>query len=37
MSHLKIGDKAPNIVSVDQNQEQITLSQFKGRKVVLYF
>ena len=37
MSHLKIGDKAPNIVSVDQNQEQITLSQFKGKKVVLYF
>ena len=37
MSHLKIGDKAPNIVSVDQNQEEITLIQFKGKKVVLYF
>ena len=37
MSKLKIGDTAPVINSVDQNNEQITLEQFKGKKVILYF
>jgi len=37
MTYLKIGDTAPEINSVDQNGEDITLSQFKGKKVVLYF
>ena len=37
MSKLKIGDTAPEINSVDQNNESITLAQFKGKKVVLYF
>jgi peroxiredoxin Q/BCP len=37
MTHLKIGDKAPAINSIDQNGEAITLDQFKGSKVVLYF
>lgn len=37
MSKLKIGDTAPAINSVDQNNENITLEQFKGKKVVLYF
>ena len=37
MSKLKIGDTAPAINSVDQNNESITLDQFKGKKVVLYF
>lgn len=37
MSTLKVGDKAPAIKSKDQNGEEITLSQFKGKKVVLYF
>ena len=37
MSKLKIGDTAPEINSVDQNNESITLEQFKGKKVVLYF
>ena len=37
MSKLKIGDPAPAINSVDQNNEPITLEQFKGKKVVLYF
>ena len=37
MSKLKIGDTAPAINSVDQNNELITLEQFKGKKVVLYF
>ena len=37
ITHLKIGDKAPSINSVDQNGDAITLEQFKGKKVVLYF
>jgi len=37
MTHLKIGDKAPAINSIDQNGEAITLEQFKGKKIVLYF
>jgi len=34
---LKIGDKAPEINSIDENGDAITLEQFKGKKVVLYF
>ena len=37
ITHLKIRDKAPSINSVDQNGDEITLEQFKGKKVVLYF
>jgi len=37
MKNLKIGDSAPSINSVDQNGNTITLEQFKGNKVVLYF
>ena len=37
MSKLKIGDKAPIINAVDQNGNKITLDQYKGKKVVLYF
>ena len=37
MTHLKAGDTAPEINSVDQNGEKITLAQYKGKKVVLYF
>lgn len=37
MSTLKQGDKAPAFTSKDQNGNPISLSQFKGKKVVLYF
>ena len=37
MSKLKIGDKAPKIDAIDQNGNKITLDQYKGKKVVLYF
>ena len=37
MSTLKVGDKAPAIKSKDQNGNEITLAQFKGKKVILYF
>ncbi len=36
-TYLKIGDKAPSINSIDQNGDVITLEQFKGHKVILYF
>jgi len=34
---LKVGDKAPAFKGVDQNGNVISLSDFKGKKVVLYF
>ena len=37
MKNLQIGDTAPRINSVDQNNDRITLEQYKGKKVVLYF
>ena len=37
MSKLQIGDKAPEINAVDQNGNNITLEQYHGKKVVLYF
>ena len=37
MTTLKVGSKAPAINSLDQNGEKITLAQFKGKKVILYF
>ena len=34
---LKAGDKAPEFTAPDQDGNPISLSQFKGKKVVLYF
>ena len=34
---LKIGDKAPDFDTVDQNGNRVRLSNFIGKKVVLYF
>lgn len=34
---LQAGDQAPEFVGKDQNGEEIKLSDFKGKKVVLYF
>jgi peroxiredoxin Q/BCP len=34
---LKIGDKAPDFELLNQNGEYIKLSDFKGKKVALYF
>merc|ERR1711879_817310 len=36
-THLKEGDKAPDINAEDQNGNPIKLSDFQGKKVVLYF
>lgn len=37
MSKLKEGDLAPAIHAADQNGEKITLEEYRGKKVVLYF
>jgi thioredoxin-dependent peroxiredoxin len=37
MITLKEGDKAPAFSGKDQNGKKVTLSEFKGKKVVLYF
>ena len=37
MKHLKVGVKAPEIDAVDELGNQITLSQFKGKKLILFF
>ena len=37
MSELKEGELAPAIEAVDQNGEKITLKEYRGKKVVLYF
>lgn len=34
---LRIGDKAPAITAKNQNGETVKLSDFKGKKVILYF
>lgn len=34
---LKVGDKAPLVLGVDQNGNEIKLSDYAGKKVVLYF
>jgi len=37
MAFLSVGDKAPRFATVDQDGRDISLADFKGRKVVLYF
>lgn len=37
MTQLKIGDKAPAFSLTDQNDKKVTLSDFKGKKLLLYF
>ena len=33
---MKIGDKLPEMLGVDENGKEITLSQFKGKKIIVY-
>ena len=35
--HLNEGDKAPEFTAKDQNGKEVSLSDFKGKKVILYF
>ena len=37
MMHLKEGDKAPDFQGIDQNEKTISLSDYKGKKLILYF
>ena len=37
MSKLQIGDKAPAINAIDQNEKLINLESYRGKKVVLFF
>ena len=37
MSQLKAGDKAPEFTANDQNGKPVSLSDFKGKTVILYF
>ncbi|MCG9911940.1 MAG: thioredoxin-dependent thiol peroxidase [Flavobacteriales bacterium] len=37
MSHVKVGDKAPEIQGIDQHGNAVSLASFKGKKLVLYF
>ena len=37
MTHLKIGDKAPDFSGVDQNGKSHSLADYKGKKLVVFF
>ncbi len=37
MTHLKEGDMAPDFKGADQNEQTVSLSDFKGKKLILYF
>ena len=37
MATLKVGDKAPAITAINQHGQTVSLSDFKGKKVILYF
>ena len=35
--HLKVGDKAPLFNGLNQNSEKVSLNNFSGKKLILYF
>lgn len=37
MTHLKVGDKAPNFEALDQDGNTIKLNDYAGKKLVLFF
>ena len=37
MTHLKEGDKAPEFKGINQDEKELSLSDFKGKKLILYF
>lgn len=37
MTHLKIGDEAPNFSGIDQNEKTHKLEDYKGKKLVVFF
>ena len=34
---MNIGDKAPEVLGINEKGEEIRLSDYKGKKIVLYF
>lgn len=34
---MNVGDKAPEVLGLNEKGEEILLSQYRGKKVVLYF
>ncbi len=34
---IQVGDKAPELLGINEREEEIRLSNYRGRKVVLYF
>jgi len=37
MTHLQTGDKAPDFEGIDQNEQPVRLSDYKGQKLILFF
>lgn len=37
MKVIKVGDQAPSFEAIDESGKKVSLSDFKGKKVVLYF
>lgn len=37
MTHLKVGDKAPDFRTTNENGDEITLSDYAGKKLVIFF
>lgn len=37
MAKLNVGDQAPDFSLLDQNRQRVSLSDFEGRKLLLYF
>ncbi len=37
MTHLKVGDKAPDFSGIDQNGKSHSLADYKGKKLVVFF
>ena len=37
MTHLKVGDKAPHFSGINEKEEAVSLNDFKGKKLILFF
>lgn len=37
MTHLQVGDKAPDFSGTNEKGEQVSLGDFKGKKLILFF
>ncbi|MUU77311.1 thioredoxin-dependent thiol peroxidase [Winogradskyella endarachnes] len=37
MTHLKVGDKAPDFSALDEQGNRVSLSDYKGKKLVVFF